>query len=835
MPRELPTGTVTFLFTDVEGSTQLLHELGAERYGTALAEHRRVLRAAFAANGGVEVDTQGDAFFVAFPTAPGALAAAAAATEALEEGSIRVRMGLHTGTPHLTEEGYVGADVHLGARIAASGHGGQVLLSRDTRDRLDPSNSLLLDLGEHRLKDFAEPVWIYQLGSQRFPPLKTISNTNLPRPASTFVGREREVEQVQALLRDARLVTLSGPGGSGKTRLALEACAELVPEFRNGTFWVGLAALRDAGLVREEIAQTLGATDGLAEHIGERELLLLLDNFEQVVEAAPELASLVETCPNLRVLVTSRELLRVRGEVEYEVPPLAEPEAVRLFCERARLEPSDEVVELCRRLDSLPLAVELAAARTSVLEPAEILERLEKRLDLLKGGRDAEVRQQTLRATIEWSHELLDEEERRLFARLAVFAGGCTLAAAEEVCEVELDVLQSLVDKSLVRHSAGRFWMLETIREFAREKLEESGEGEHLRRRHAERFLMLAEEAEPYLLEEGVAADWHGGSSWLDRLEAEVDNLRAALDWAESTGDKELAQRLAGALSEFWCGKEHVPEGQRRLELALQGGVPATPARAKALVGAAHMARDSGDFSIARARAQEALELYRQLGDARGMAHSTLWLGSAVADDRDFETARELFEDSGRRFRELGDEHNALFARRMVAWMFYELGDRKRARALHEENLLRARAIGNRGLEATTLGALASYAAEEGRVSDALRLAPETLRIYHETGSRQGVAQQLCRCADALAVAGREAIATRLLACAEALHEELGTRLLPHLVVENERTLAATRRQLGDAAFAEAWEQGRALTADQAVALAFESSAAASAAPHAGT
>jgi predicted ATPase/class 3 adenylate cyclase len=823
MPRELLAGTVTFLFTDVEGSTRLLQELGPERYAEALAEHRRIMRAAFDAHSGVEVDTQGDAFFVAFPSASGAIAAAASATEALGGGPIRVRMGLHTGTPHLADEGYVGEDVHLGARIAASGHGGQVLLSTATRAHLDPSNTLLLDLGEHRLKDFADPVWIYQLGSERFPPLKTISNTNLPRPASSFVGREREVAEIAALLANgARLVTLAGPGGSGKTRLALEAAAELVPEFRNGTFWVGLAPLRDPGLVGETIAQTLGAQDGVAEHIGERELLLLLDNFEQVVDAAPEVATLVEACSNLRVLVTSRELLRVRGEVEYAVPPLAEPEAVRLFCTRAQLEPSSEITELCRRLDNLPLAVELAAARTKVLTPPKILERLAARLDLLKGGRDAEARQQTLRATIKWSYELLDDEERRLFARLAVFAGGCTLDAAEESCDAELDVLQSLVDKSLVRHTGDRFWMLETIREFALERLEESGEAEHLRGKHAERFLALAEAAEPYLLEEGVAADWHGGSSWLDRLEAEVDNVRAALDWAESRGDKELALRLAGALSEFWCGKEHVPEGRRRLELALQGDSLNAAVRAKALVGSAHMARDCGDSPIAQARAQEALELYQQLGDDRGMAHSTLWLGSAIADQRDFETARELFEESGRRFRELGDKHNALFARRMVAWMYYELGDRKRARALHEENLLRARAIGNRGLEATTLGALASYAAEEGRVSDALKLAPETLRIYHETGSRQGVAQQLCRCAAALAVAGRPATATRLLACADALHEELGTRVLPHLVIENEKTTAVIRSQLEETAFADEWERGRTLTADEAVAFAFE-------------
>src|SRR6266508_4557761 len=398
--RELPSGTVTFLFTDIEGSTKLLNQLGPQTYADALREHRRVVRKAFARHGGVEVDTQGDAFFVAFPTAPGALEAAREAQEALAQGPIRVRMGLHTGTPHLAEEGYVGQDVHEGARIAAAGHGGQVLLSKETCDLVDAP---VTDLGEHRLKDFEQPVWIFQLGAERFPPLKTISNTNLPRPASSFVGRDKEVEEVAALLQGgARLLTLTGPGGSGKTRLAIEAAGELVPKFKAGVFWVGLAPLRDPALVVETIAQTLGAQDGLAEHIGERELLLLLDNLEHVVDTAPELASLVETCPNLRLLVTSRELLRVRAEVEYPVLPLAEPEAVELFCARARAGPDETVHELCRALDDLPLALELAAARASVLSPKQILERLAQRLDVLKGGRDADPRQQTLRATIEW-------------------------------------------------------------------------------------------------------------------------------------------------------------------------------------------------------------------------------------------------------------------------------------------------------------------------------------------------------------------------------------------------------------------------------------------------
>ena len=307
----------------------------------------------------------------------------------------------------------MGDDVHLAARVAASGHGGQVLVSGATAALVPEA---LVDLGEHRLKDIEGAIPIFQLGDGSFPPLRTISNTNLPRPASSFVGRERELEDVLARVAGGvRLLTLTGPGGSGKTRLAIEAGASLVSEYRAGVFWVGLAALRDPTLVTYAIAQTLGARNGLAEHIGERELLVLLDNLEQVIEAAPELSPLLSACPNLTLIVTSRERLRIEGEVELAVPPLAEPEAVALFCERAQLEPSEEIAELCRRLDSLPLAVELAAARTRALSPAQILDRLSQRLDLLKGGRDADPRQQTLRATIEWSYDLLSPEEQQLF------------------------------------------------------------------------------------------------------------------------------------------------------------------------------------------------------------------------------------------------------------------------------------------------------------------------------------------------------------------------------------------------------------------------------------
>jgi predicted ATPase/class 3 adenylate cyclase len=816
--RDLPSGTVTFFFTDVEGSTRLLQEVGAAAYADALAEHRRILRHVFSAHGGIEVDTQGDAFFVAFATAPAALDAADEALTALARSRIRVRIGIHTGTGHVTQEGYVGEDVHKGARIAAAGHGGQVLLSKETRELVAVE---VTDLGEHRLKDFAEPVWLFQLGSEPFPPVKTISNTNLPRPASSFVGRQREVAEVTALLRDgARLVTLSGPGGSGKTRLAIEAAAELVPQFKNGVFWVGLAALRDPELVTETVAQMLGAKDGLAEEIGERELLLLVDSFEQLADAAPELADLLEVCPNLCLMVTSRELLRVRGEVVYPVLPLAEPEAVELFCARARLEPDKTMAELCRRLDSLPLAVELAAARTSVLSPAQILERLSERLDLFRGGRDAEARQETLRATIGWSHELLGEEEKRLFARLAVFAGGCTLAAAEEVAGARLDPLQSLVDKSLLRHNKERFWMLETIREYALERLEESGEGASVRRSHAGHFLALAQEAEPHLRQES--------SEWLDRLEPEHDNARAALDHLEATGEHELALLLAAAMWWFWSLSGNVREGRRRLERALAGDERSTATRAYALMGAADLALDTGDKASSRLRGEEALAQFRMLEDQWGAAFSLLILGLISAFEDDWQNAQPRFEESARLFGELADEHWALQAIRRLAWSYEELGDLERARAIQEEMLRRARASSDEFLEAKALSALAQYALDEGRVDDAvLSNLEEAHRIYRGRRShhdRYWDAILVCRFARALALEGRAAAAAQLLACFESLVEEMraesGSALVESWVVRmNEVTLTAIRDRLESAAIAEAWKQGRALTADEAVAL----------------
>ena len=823
--RDLPSGTVTFLFTDIEGSTGLLHELGAETYAGALAEHRRILRHTFARHGGVEVDTQGDAFFVAFPTAPGAITAARAGQESLAAGPIRVRIGIHTGAPHLGDEGYVGPDVHRAARIAAAGHGGQVLVSAATAALVGSSadEMALRDLGLHRLKDLSARERIFQLGDGDFPPLKTLYQTNLPVPLTPFLGRGRELAEVieRVSRTDVRLVTLTGPGGTGKTRLAAQAAAEMGDRYPGGVWWVPLAPLRDPALVLETASRVLGAKDGLAEHIADRSILLLFDNFEQVVEAASDVAGLLGSCPNLELLVTSREPLHVIGEHEYPVPPLAPPEGVDLFLSRAQavkpdFEADRSVAEICRRLDDLPLAIELAAARVKALSSAQILARLDQRLPLLTGGaRDLPERQRTLRAAIGWSYELLTAEEQRAFARLAVFRAGCTLEAAESVADADIDTLQSLVDKSLLRHRDERFVMLETIREYSAGQLDESAEAEDIRRRHAEHFLALAEEVEPQL---------RGGRprEALELLDREHDNVRAALDGLEALGEAELAQRLAGAVSRFWYLRGHLAEGKRRLESALSLDARPTAARAKALTGASVMAFNLGDTSAARRFTNDALALYRDLGDQWGVAYSVMMLGNVSAEEGDWATGRDLYAESLRRFTEIGDPDLMGIAADNLGWAYVNLGDLAKARPLYEENLRQARALDDRRLEAMALGSLARLARDEGRIEDARSMLKGSVRVWHELGNRQMLARDLGSLARATAMAGRAEVAARLVARSAALFEEIGAVEVGRVEFDD-GTLSLIRGVLDDATVARALDDGRALTVDEAVALALDS------------
>src|SRR4051812_27401034 len=561
----LPSGTVTFLFTDVEGSTRLLLERGAG-YADLLAEHRTALRAAFDRHDGVEVDTQGDAFFVAFARATDAVAAAAAAREALAGGPIRVRMGIHTGEPQLTDEGYVGIDVHRAARVAAAAHGGQIVLSATTR-RLLHDDSQLRDLGEHRLKDMVDAERLFQLGDGEFPPLRTLDATNLPGVSMPLVGRERELAELVALLSNGtRLLTVTGAGGTGKTRLALQVAAEFVGTLHDGVFWIPLAGLSDPELVPSEIARAVGAPDDLGGFLRRRQLLILLDNFEHLLDAAPTVSELLSSSSEVRVLVTSRTPLHVSAEQEYQLEPLPAGDAATLFVQRARgfgrkLTADDTVAQICRRLDGLPLAIELAAARTKLLAPERLLERLGSVLPLLTGGaRDAPERQRTLRATIEWSYDLLDGRVQAFFARLGVFAGAFSFTAAEEVAGADLDDLEALVDSSLVKPIGDdRFLMLETIREYAAEKLVGSTAAEDVRRRHAAFFSGLAEEAYQHRFD--AEAEWSG------RLELDHDDIRAALDWLE-TNDLHGPLALAGALGWFWLSHGHLTEGRDRLARA---------------------------------------------------------------------------------------------------------------------------------------------------------------------------------------------------------------------------------------------------------------------------
>ncbi len=587
---ELPAGTITLLFADIERSTVLLQELGAERYGKTLREYRRLLRDAVAEREGVEVGTEGDGFYAAFPSARQALAGAQSAQDAFAAANLSVRMGLHTGEPLVVDGQYSGIDVHRAARIAAAGHGGQVLLSQSTRELVEDALTVR-SLGRHRLKDLGEPVELYQLGDADFPPLRSLDSTNLPTQATPLIGRERELEEAGRLLRAHRLLTLTGPGGSGKTRLALQLAADAVEDYPDRVVWVPLQSVRDAELVQPTVARALGR--------GNEETLLVLDNFEQVLAAASKVADLLAQFPKLRLLVTSREALHIAGEREYPVTPLHELEAVALFTERATAAKPDfiadeAVVEICRRLDCLPLALELAAARVKALSTEQLLGRLERRLPMLTGGpRDAPERQKTLRATIDWSYELLIGEEQRAFRRLAVFAGGCTLDAAEEVCEVPFDTVAALIDKSLLYREDDRYLMLETIGEYALEQLEQSSELDEVRRNHAEHYLERARSVERLVRSPQAARA-------VDELEREHGNLRAALGW--------LSDETAG----------------RPLRLAVWG-------LAARLHGSGDLALDRQDTSEAGRLYRESLEIGLQLKDELQIAYCLAGLAAVDA------------------------------------------------------------------------------------------------------------------------------------------------------------------------------------------------------------
>ncbi|MDX6409804.1 MAG: hypothetical protein QOE13_2875 [Gaiellaceae bacterium] len=754
---ERPTGTVTFLFTDIEGSTRLLHELG-DAYADALGDHRKALRECFGRHGGVEVDTQGDAFFVAFGRASDAVAAAAEGKVALGAGPIRVRMGLHTGEPLATDEGYVGIDVHRAARIAGVGHGGQILLSQSTRDLAGHDG--LRDLGEHRLKDLTAPERIYQLGDDDFPPLRSLNTTNLPVASSPLVGRERELAELTALLTDSeRLVTLTGAGGSGKTRLGLQVSAELLEDFPGGVFFVPLAALSAPELVRPAIARAAGVRE--LEELAGRRALLLLDNFEHLLDAAAEVGALLKAGGAAKVLATSRAPLRIHGEYEFALDPLPEIDAVELLVQRARsvrrdFAPDEHAKEICRRVDGLPLAVELAAARLRSLDSVALLERLDRRLPLLTGGaRDAPERQRTLRATIEWSYDLLPDDLRDLFAKLAVFAGTFSLDAAEQVAGCTVETLDGLVEASLVKALAGtRFLMLETIRELALERFAELADMAELRAQHATYYHSVALTA---ALDTDVADEQRP-----EIVMPEAANLRAALTWALDAGEIEFGLDLLVALEQFWV-LGYTAEAMHWFTAFLEHADAARPLlRARALRSFASSAGFAGEFDLSERLCKESLAEYEQLGDEHGIAVLLHRLSVCALIRGDVEQATALGERSLELHRRLANDKGAAQPLALLGAIALQSGDRRQGVALLEESAELAGKISWRWWRAGTLSALAEVAIAEDRIGDARDLLHEAVDLALQLGDRVGLSWYLSQLALALLHQSRPAEAGRI-------------------------------------------------------------------------
>jgi predicted ATPase/class 3 adenylate cyclase len=807
----LPTGTVTFLFTDIEGSTRLVQELGGG-YSELLRKHRLLLRRAFTEHNGVEVDTQGDAFFVAFSSAPDAVAAAMDSQAALGVGPIRVRIGIHTGEASVSEEGYVGVDVHRAARICAAAHGGQVLVSASTAPLVDVD---LHDLGEHRLKDLFAPIRLYQVGHDDFPPLRTLNFTNLPMQSTPLVGREQETSEVVSLLRDHRLVTLVGAGGTGKTRLAVQAAADASDNFSDGVFWVPLAELRDARMVTPAIAQAVGSPSRLEGRLAGKRMLFVIDNFEQVMSAASGIATMLDGAESVKVLATSREPLRLRAEYEFPVPTLPHGDAVALFTERARaVDPhfdSDPAVDaICRELDGVPLAIELAASRTKVLSTDEILDRLSHRLGLLTASaRDAPARQQTLRATIDWSYDLLSPTEGALFARLAVFSGGWTLDAAEAICGADLDTLEGLVAKSLVTRDKRRFGMLEMIREYALERFDTLDERAELEDRHAQYFLAYAEGAEPDVAN-GDPAAW-------SRRGLEDRNIRRALDHLTQTRRSELELRLAVAVWLYWFVQASWEECVRRLEHALAEASEPLRQRALGLRALAWIKGRQRDPSEADALVADALQLAEQLGDDKlvGLCLRTQSVLEAwKPGGGDADRKRDLIEEAYRIAERSHDSQGlaALLNNDSIdaRWS----GDPQRALELSQRSVALTRELHDRRSLCISLPHLADAEQVVGDFGRAKAHLAEALMLCRELDFREKLIEVTNNLAAVCASEGDFGWTAALLGVAERENSFDWKPEMQEVADEYADARRATQEHLGDAEFERAVAAGRVMSLD---------------------
>jgi predicted ATPase/class 3 adenylate cyclase len=874
----MPTGTVTFLYTDIEGSTA-----GWERdpaaMKAAVAHQEALLRAAIDAHHGHVFRTVGDGLCAAFARSPDAVAGALAAQQALHAeswdgvGPLRARMALHTAIADLHNSDYVGAGLNRLGRLLAVGHGGQILLSGGihplVRDAL-PAGAGLRDLGEHRLRDLAQPERIYQLLHPDlpadFPPLRSLDtyHHNLPLQVTSFVGRAREMGAVADLLGTTRLLTLTGTGGAGKTRLALQVAVEQIERHPDGVWLVELAALDDPDRVPQAVALALGVREAIGQpllttvlaYLTTRRLLLILDNCEHLLDACAQLVdAVIHAGAGVTVLATSREPLGIAGEVSWRVPSLPVPsrdrsissgeaalaalrqhDAVQLFIDRAVAVQPDfaltsqnalAMAHLCARLDGIPLALELAAARVRGLAVEQIAARLDQRFRLLTGGsRTALPRQQTLAATVDWSYQLLADAERTLFHRLAVFTGRFTLEAAEAVCAGDdlpldevLDGLLRLVDKSLVLAEAGhdgRTWyrLLETLRQYGRERLVACGQAEATQARHATYYLALAEEA---------AHECFGPrlKEWLARLEAELGNLRMALRWAVETGAGEQGLRLCGQLFIFWHYRGYPADGRAWLAevVALPAASACVAGRGWALVAAAWLAHQMGDLTTARTWSEEAVALHRAAGDRAGLSLALAVRGRAESADGEVEAARMTLEEAVTVARASDDARPLPFALYFLSNVVYYQGEYARSRALNEECLVISRAMGQQGMAASNLMWLGHLAVAQGDLAAARALYQESLTLRLELGIKYGIATTMAGFANLAAARGEPVRALRLAGAADRLCEEDG---VPVFTIWTQagigRRVEGCRQVLGAASSDAAWAAGRALTLAEAVA-----------------
>ncbi len=870
--RNLPSGTVTFLFTDIEGSTKLAQE-NPDQWESLRARHHAILQNSMEAHHGYTFQIIGDGFCVAFQNARDGLNAAIQAQRKLQfenwgETALKVRMGIHTGEAELQAKGDYHGYLTLSRvqRLMSAGHGGQVLISLATESLLLnqlPDQVTLKDLGERRLKDLIQPEHIYQLGipdlPSDFPPLKTLDvyRHNLPAQTTTFIGREQEIAEVKLELENHRLVTLTGSGGTGKTRLALQVAVDLLDDFQHGIWFIELAPLTNPDLIPQTILSALGVQEQpgktplavLKDYLQEKRSMLVLDNCEHLVSASAQVASaLLSVAPRLKVLASSREALGVTGELSYPVPSLKLPdikhlpvieqlsqyEAVRLFIDRAALvsphfgvnqENAPFVAQICDRLDGIPLAIELAAARVKVLSVDQITKRLDDRFHLLTGGaRTAVPRQQTLRATIDWSYNLLSEQEKTLLRRLAVFIGGWTLEAAEEVCsgtgiEIDqiLDLMSQLVNKSLVgvetTHVGTRYRILETVRQYAREKLFDTAEASSIRARHLDYFVKLAEQAEPELVHSNQVF-------WLNKLDDELDNFRLALDGALMINNGEQALKIAGALGQFWwTHNRNLEEGRTWIRRAIETG-SRNKAQAKALYWGSILARTQEDFPTARKLSNESLDLCRILDDQEGIAKALGVLGSIDFFENEFSTAQKNWDEASRIYRQLNDQQGIAGVLNNLGHIYHAQGNLKKAQGIYEECLTICRELGNKWFLSYILGNLGDAVFAQGNLIWARELYEEGLMISGELGDKNSFAVELSALANVLCQEGHYSRSAQVQGAAISILKELGTFLEPIEQAGFEKTIGILREFMNSDQYEKEFEAGKALSLEQAIKLA---------------